>query len=283
MANGPWKTEAYGVFEGGGVKGTALVGALKAAEERGIIFRAVAGTSAGSIVASLHAAGYSADELYKILIEKDFKDFIKKPVIQAQFWKQLGIYKTDNFRNWIQEKLKEKLNRKEIRFDNFPMPLKVVATELTYGNIEVFDAGKHPRLSIADAVRASMSIPFFFVPYRMNDDLYVDGGVMANFPAYVFREEQKKTGLPIIGFRLSGSPMQENVINHVLDLGLALYDTIGRVANEQLNQGIANLHAISLPTLNVKTTDFAITRDMKQNLYNAGHYAAHKELQDCGF
>jgi NTE family protein len=75
-------TEVYGVFEGGGVRGTALVGAVAAAEEQQITYRAVAGTSAGSIVASFIAAGYETDQMRTVLTETDFKQF-QDPVSPA--------------------------------------------------------------------------------------------------------------------------------------------------------------------------------------------------------
>ncbi len=69
-------TQANGVFEGGGVKGIGLVGALQRAEEYGVEFVAVGGTSAGSIVAALYAAGYTAAEMKTILMELDFTDLL---------------------------------------------------------------------------------------------------------------------------------------------------------------------------------------------------------------
>src|SRR5687768_2196061 len=87
--------EVYSVFEGGGVRGTALVGAVAAAEEMGVRFRAVAGSSAGAIVGSLIAAGYSAAEMRTLLTEKDFRDF-KDPTSRftslrwIKAWRRLG-------------------------------------------------------------------------------------------------------------------------------------------------------------------------------------------------
>jgi NTE family protein len=102
--------EVYGVFEGGGVRGTALVGAVAAAEKEGIGFRAVAGTSAGAIVASLIAAGYKAEEMRALLTETDFKKFMD-PVSRVPLWKRyvawrrLGLYEGDEFHRWIAEKI----------------------------------------------------------------------------------------------------------------------------------------------------------------------------------
>ena len=170
--------EAYGVFEGGGVKGIALVGALKAAEELGFTFRAVAGTSAGAIVASLVAAGYTADELRLILMEKDFKDFMD-PVASgftgwipwanlASAWNAMGLYKGDHFHNWMREKLSLKIfdnKRKSPVFNDFlgeiGAQLEVVAIELISQEIRTFERYRNANLPVADVVRLSLSIPFF--------------------------------------------------------------------------------------------------------------------------
>ena len=95
--------EVYGVFEGGRVRGTALVGAVAAAEERQITFREVAGSSAGAIVASLLAAGYNAGEMRTLLTETNFKDF-KDPIStdSANIGTLLtGAQKTNTCSAWI--------------------------------------------------------------------------------------------------------------------------------------------------------------------------------------
>src|ERR1700722_20038315 len=101
--------EVYGVFEGGGVRGTALVGAVAAAEKNGITFRSVAGTSAGAIVASLLAAGYDANEMQTLMMAKNFQDF-KDPIgvwgwRTLWSWWKLAPYKGDAFYRWIGQAL----------------------------------------------------------------------------------------------------------------------------------------------------------------------------------
>lgn len=84
-----WEKETishvYGVFEGGGARGSALVGGVAAIEKQNITFRSVAGTSAGAIVASLVAAGYSATELLNMMLDNDFKDFLVSMMLDKDF------------------------------------------------------------------------------------------------------------------------------------------------------------------------------------------------------
>lgn len=287
--------KAYGVFEGGGVKGIALVGALKAAEELGFTFRAVAGTSAGAIVASLVAAGYTADELRLILMEKDFKDFMD-PVASgitgwipgsnfAKAWNAMGLYKGDHFHDWIREKLSWKIfgnKRKSPTFNDLlektRIPLKVVTIELISQKVWVFESQRNATSHVADVVRMSMSIPFFFVPYRRGSEIYVDGGVLSNFPAWVFKEVQDIEPLPVLGFRFE--PDSSDLITNVWELSLALIGTIQKIGEQLLNEDTPNIIPVNLPTLGIGTTDFDLTDTDKENLYQWGYERARGSLLD---
>lgn len=100
-----------GVFEGGGVKGVALISALKRLEEEGASFNRVAGTSAGAIIAALYAAGYSINEIKDIIWKKDFNDFADVRNLFKKAWYKValqflplffpptgfGVFSTDKF------------------------------------------------------------------------------------------------------------------------------------------------------------------------------------------
>src|SRR5690606_14089666 len=98
-----------GVFSGGGLKGFALVGAYQVLEEKGYRFHRVAGTSAGAILASFIAAGYSAKEIEKMLDEQDFqvlldprKTIIPLPLMKwFQLYWRLGLYQGNALENWF--------------------------------------------------------------------------------------------------------------------------------------------------------------------------------------
>src|SRR5215470_7764153 len=78
----------WGVFEGGGVRGAALAGAYRAATEAGITFGRVAGTSAGSIIAALIAAGASPEFVVDALVKKDMRDFLRPAQIDESIFEQ---------------------------------------------------------------------------------------------------------------------------------------------------------------------------------------------------
>jgi NTE family protein len=275
--------ETYGVFEGGGVRGIALVGALAAAEARGISFRAVAGTSAGAIVASLIAAGYSASELRQILSAQDFRTFRDGlPGIRYLLaWKRLGFHKGDEFHRWIAEHLSLKLKgrrNESPRFSELKKPLTVIATDVVRQQVKVFSTRRTPDFVVADAVRMSMSIPFFFIPVPLGKELIVDGGVLSNFPAWAFDEERKTAPLPILGIRLQAADLPSPKIRNQLGLAKAIVSTMRRAGNQLQIGHIPGLYVIDVPTFDVKTTDFDISQDRKDELYQAGFHAAQAFL-----
>ncbi|HLP87534.1 MAG TPA: patatin-like phospholipase family protein [Nostocaceae cyanobacterium] len=270
--------EVYGTFEGGGVRGTALVGAVKAITGRNIRFRAVAGTSAGAIVASLIAAGYSADEMLNMMLDKDFQEF-KDPVSRIPVirhfiaWQKNGLYKGDNFHRWIEEKLSVKIMGNCFQsptFQDLPIPLTVIAADISRSKMIVFNQDKYPDMPVADAVRMSMSIPGFFCPVQFGQSLIVDGGIVSNFPVWVFEELQKIQPLPIFGLRLESENQYLRNNQGMFNLLGSLFHTFINVNTEREISKVTNLHTINLPTLGVNVTDFHLSQNRKLQLYQAG-------------
>ena len=202
------------VFEGGGVKGIGLAGALATLEERGYAPQNVAGTSAGSISAALLAAGYSAPELREIIMDLDYRQFQDKgwedkvPLIERSLslLLDLGIYEGNFFYNWIQERLEAKdvrtfadlVHPEYADEPRFRHRLQVVVSDVTTHDLLVLprDAAKlgiePDELDVALAVRMSMSIPVFFEPVRFENPktgqthVIVDGGMLSNYPVWLF-------------------------------------------------------------------------------------------------
>ena len=202
------------VFEGGGVKGIGLAGALEMLEEREYRPQNIAGTSAGAITAALLAAGYSADELREIIVTLDYRQFQdrawedKIPLIERSLSMllDLGLYEGDRFLAWIRERLEAKGVRTfaDLVHDEFAddpryrSRLQVIASDVTKHELLVLprDATKlgiePDDLDVALAVRMSMSIPVFFEPVRFvnpkTGDVHVivDGGMLSNYPVWLF-------------------------------------------------------------------------------------------------
>lgn len=189
------------VFEGGGVKGIAYVGAMRVLEREGILknITRVGGTSAGSINAVMFAAGFSNIETLKILKELDFNDFKDDSWgalrDMSRLRDEFGWYKGDFFRDWIGDLLKKKTGSSEITFKALQeysgKALYVYASNLSTKFGEVYSPEHTPRMRVVDAVRRSMSIPLFFRAVRDDrDDVFVDGGAINNYPVKLFDREK---------------------------------------------------------------------------------------------
>ena len=194
------------IFEGGGVKGIAYVGALQVMEQKGILknITRVGGTSAGAINAVLLALGYTLKETQKILTDMNFNNFMDDSWGVVRDSKRLvedfGWYKGDFFKGWIGDRIREKTGNENSTFNELKnrdfLDLYLIGTNLSVGFSEVFSAEHTPRIRVMDAVRISMSIPLFFAAVRdMRSDVYVDGGVFNNYPIKLFdREKYVETG-----------------------------------------------------------------------------------------
>lgn len=185
------------IFEGGGVKGIAYVGAMQELKKKGILkdIKRVGGTSAGAINALLFALGHSNAEQTKILRKLDFNEFKDDSwgVLRdaERLVNKFGLYKGDFFHEWVGNLIEEKLGDKNATFKDLQEAkrpdLYVYGTNLSTTFGEVFSVERTPGERIADAVRISMSIPLFFAAIRnARDDVYVDGGVLNNYPVKLF-------------------------------------------------------------------------------------------------
>lgn len=286
-------SEAYLVMEGGGVRGTAFAGALSALEKRNIKPRAVVGTSAGAIIAAFTAAGFSSNEISQLMYDKDFKEFLDHACkIPGVRWlaarRKQGLYKGDHFQNWIEEKLSRHLlgtsNGSPI-FKDLPIPLAVVATDIVRKKFVLFSNQTTPYEPVSEAVRASMSLPGFFIPVRRGKSILVDGGLVSNFPFWVLQEQYKKQPLPTIGFRLENpyfSPDANGFLGLARRVAEAAIDA--RTGLEQLQaEQLQNCHIIPLPTLGVHVMDFAISNSKKEELYISARDRTLARLSELGF
>ncbi len=190
------------VFEGGGVKGIAYLGAMSVLKQRGYLenIARVGGASAGAINALIYALGYELEDQHGILRSTNFKDFMDSSfgVIRdiRRLARDFGWYKGDFFSGWIGELIEGKLGHSGATFAELAErdgpDLYVVGTNLSTGYAEIFSHERHGDMPIAEALRISMSIPLFFAAVRHGerDDVYVDGGTVLNYPVKLFDRER---------------------------------------------------------------------------------------------
>jgi len=193
------------VFEGGGAKGIAYLGATEVLKRKGILknIERIGGASAGAINALLIGLNYKANELKPLLMDLNFKVFLDdSPGFMRDFRrlrKKYGWYKGDRFHRWIKGLVEKKTGnpnstfreiyemKKEEKFKE----IYFIGANISTGFAEVYSHEKHSSMPVADAVRISMSIPLFFAAVRKKDgDVCVDGGLINNYPVKLFDREK---------------------------------------------------------------------------------------------
>ena len=283
-----------GVFSGGGIKGIALIGAYEEIEKRGHRFDRVAGASAGAIIAALIAAQYSSKEIYQILDELNLESLLdeRKTILPFAvtkwillYWR-LGLYKGNALEEW----LAEILARKGLRTfaDLPPQHLRVVASDLTNGRMivlpdDLIQYGIEPRsFSIAKAVRMSCSIPYFFEPCRLKGNhecnIIVDGGVLSNFPMWLFDRENIKKVRPVLGIQLSNQlkDIPKNKIDNAIQLFGALFETMKDAHDARYISRRDAKNIIFIPSNGFSATEFDLSDEKKQELMQQGRENARE-------
>lgn len=275
-----------GVFSGGGMKGFAYVGAVQVLEERGIKFKRVAGTSAGAILATFIAAGFNAKELEEIFDELNLKALLDPPKIFINIpllkwfnlYKNYGMYRGRLLEKWFEQKLASK---GIYSFEDIPVgSLKLVASDLTNGKILILpdDLENYgvdsARFSIAKALRMSCGLPFFFEPEylttRQNVCVVVDGGVLSNFPFWIFDNGYKDR--PVLGIKLSSAneDLPPRKIDNAIQLFEALFATMQDAHDKRYVERKLEKNIIFIPVEKYNTTEFDMSDETKQTLINIG-------------
>ena len=162
-------------LSGGGARGFAHLGALKALDEFQLKPNIIAGTSAGAIAGVLYADGYTPEEIMELFIGLDLSQFAEIQIPKA------GIFNMVKFKKFLTKHLRAKT------FEELSIPLHVVTTDLDDGISAVFKQGQ-----LIDPIIASCSIPIIFNPVLIDGIHYVDGGLFHNFPVSTIRDMCQK-------------------------------------------------------------------------------------------
>ena len=310
------------VLEGGGVKGIGLVGAYSALHEAGYSFRRIAGTSAGAIVGALIAADIPPDELQQVMREIDCGRFQDKGFLDhlglvgrgASLLFEKGIYEGAYLREWLSGQLASLgiHTFADLKIDDpgSSLPperqyrLVVMVSDVTRARLvrlpwDYPQYGLDPdEQSVADAVRASMSIPFFYEPVRFRSrgpdgteqtSFMVDGGMLSNFPIAVFdRTDGRLPRWPTFGIKLSARPdaaqRQKYEVRGTFSLARAMIGTMTSFHDQiHIDEPSALARTMFVDTFGVRATDFDIDETIQDLLYNSGVASAGTFLDGWDF
>lgn len=273
------------VFKGGGVLGMSYSGALEILESRGILsnIKGLAGTSAGAAVATMVAIGYSSKEIRTHLENTDFKKFGDGRNFIG-ILRKYGIYKGEYLLNWLETLIEQKTGIKNLTFKQLhaiaEKNLKIFACDLDLSSLKEFSVEKTPNVVVAEALRASMSIPLLFHAYKFkdsnpNDHIYIDGGVIYNFPITAFPTTSKTLGLYLKTDSNDTGLEYNNIFKYVK----RLFKTLLKGQDVDFFKNYQNTtHTIILSNLGISTTNFSITAAQKQALYQSAKFATENFL-----
>lgn len=305
------------VFEGAGIRGIAYCGALMEMDKTGDLqgIKRVAGTSSGAITAGLISIGYSPQEIYNIIGSTNFAKFNDGGWIFIGGFSRLknrfGYYKGHAFLHWLEELIERKTGNADITFeqlyalaqqDSHYKELVVTAMCLNKQEPFYFSSHTYPKMRIADAIRASMAIPYYFEPiiidkegktYKKKEmkpehDVCVDGGFVSNFPIYIF-DQQPFNSDRTVGFRIdqdeqiaNDSTTRELVdipIEDIGDFSVAFYYVIKETMNRYMLTERDWERTVSISDASIGPKVKKLSQEEKELLINAGRKAWRERIR----
>ena len=180
------------VLSGGGTRGFAHLGVLKALEESDIKPDVISSVSAGSIVGALYADGKNPEEILEALTSKKLLNYLVISIPKT------GLVNMSGFEKTLKKLLKAQ------KFEDLSIPLNVFAVNMNTAEYTCFDSGP-----LAIAVKASSSIPIIFPPVEINNELFVDGGLINNFPVEALENKCER----LIGVSVNPLGIKRNLDN----------------------------------------------------------------------
>lgn len=244
------------VLSGGGARGFAHCGALLAFEEMGIRPDIMAGVSAGSIVTALYASGMRPREILEAFADVSFTDFAELSIPRD------GFFSMDGFRKFLHKHIPY------TDISEFPLPIVICATDMNENRPAAFREG-----NVVDCVAASCSIPIVFKPVKIKGVPYVDGGVLANLPAWALRDECKY----LIGVNCSPVPRRGSP-KSILDIAQRTYDLL--VKNNSVPQ--MQLCDLAIPLNDIARYKVFNLKEINR-VFRIGYNETMKILLSAGF
>lgn len=255
------------VLAGGGTRLPAHVGVIAALDELKVKFDHIVGVSGGSIVAALKASGKSVAEISDLALDVDFRQFRGFSPYQLLF--HGGLSSGVKFEQWLDEQIDG------ARFEDLPINLHVVATDVQTGRPVIFDQQRTPEVKVSTAVRYSMGIPLIFAFKLYRGQVLVDGSILAEES---LRRDWSQTGAPVCLFRIRTEVQEQTKLREKPPLLPAFLIMLVRsfmttVSREFIND--AYWHStIIINAGPVSPIEFGLTKEQKVDLYQQGYQTA---------
>jgi len=250
------------VLSGGGSAGILYVGVFKALDELNILknIKTIIGVSAGTMYSSMYLMGYTIKELQKFAETFDpkrlssVKDF--ESLSFNKIFVEYGLDNGDTFKKVFSKVLKQKNIKPDITLLEFynlnKIRFIIGVTNIDKLEEEYFSYDQTPNIKLIDAIRATISIPIYFTPYKINNTLYVDGGCMNNLPINYAGIDQNKIIPIMICNNIHKTANNNNFVNYILNIlktiSIGWRNTLFRGCNNIINidSGIINILNLNL-------------------------------------
>jgi NTE family protein len=234
-------------LSGGAARGIAHIAVLEVLEREGIPVKAVAGTSAGSIIGALYAAGVSVEEMKRIALETGWKTFLR-PTLPTR-----GLIPSRTIYSFVKDVLPVR------KFSQLRMPFAAVATDLRTGDRVNLRSG-----SLARAVQASCSLPVVFTPTTVGGRLLVDGGVTSMVPVRTARDE--RGGRTVIAVNVNSRAVGPERYDSLLKIAVQvsnLWATRNSREEERLADVVIHVSASGIPLFDLRKARELLRRGRK--------------------
>lgn len=266
------------VLSGGSLKGIAHIGVFRALREKNIIqnIKTIAGTSVGSLMASLFVIGYTPEELEELTTILNFE--LMKNIKMEQILNKFGLDEGKKIEYVLEELFKNKEINENITLLELyeKIKIKLIMTtvcvnknEICYLSYETF-----PNLKVITAIRMSISIPFWYTPVEYEGNLYTDGAIIDNYPINLFRKRKKR----VIGVYLTDKCENKN-INNIEDYFFGIFKCVFKgLSYNLINKYEKQTIKLELPPITI--LDLGLDNEQKKKLYNYGFNETIKFLEN---
>ena len=273
-----------GVFQGGGVKGLAYLGAYKAAIEAGVNFTEVCGTSVGSLFAAFIAAGATPQQMQDIVDRMDTSKLFKIPRKKKRMSIKLAIViygflvNPEALEEFIENELRLLLNlNSKVEFRDLPKRLTVIASDLRNHTYKVFSTDKTPKESVSHAVVCSSAFTFFF---KVQDEQYTDGGLVSNLPAFAVKPKSHFD--KILAFSLKSAPVKRINPNRFFNIVENVITTITNGTVDVQSGLVSKCYKVEIDVSEYSAIDFDLLSDKKKikDLIDKGEESTKKFFEN---
>lgn len=265
------------LFGGGAIRGVAYIGAIKAFEELGITIDTLAGSSVGSIFASLLAVGYTSDELKQIFSKVNFELFKD---IAIGIGPIFALSKGEVFLEWLRELIEKKYygdkykkgENRAVTFKDIDKNLVIITTDLSNFECKEFSKFETPDYEIASAIRISSCMPGLMKPIEYNKTLLVDGDLQKSWPMWKLSKNLENSDDRILELRLEGYYDSNNISG--IDYANAVYSCMTSMSTSFVTDIYANKDKYDYIVFNTGKTvvvDFNLNENKRNELIQYGY------------